>query len=220
MDKQDKADAEEDTDAPDYDPSWRPLIPVLRGELPAKIHAHRGGYIATAGADLPGVGLKYVIVHGMRATCCPSCWGGGGGGHHGPASPTAATGTGQPDHRNPAIWPGGGAGGHLHRPPGIPSIPAHLRRLAVRGGLEPRRPGRHHHPSRPVAGLDKRVGSLEPGKDADIVVTTGHRGLEREGALCVHRGKQVKALTAASNAHCERFTRIFRLACFFGGKLV
>lgn len=35
MDKQDKADAEEDTDAPDYDAKLEALIPVLRGSCPS-----------------------------------------------------------------------------------------------------------------------------------------------------------------------------------------
>ena len=44
-----------------------------------------------------------------------------------------------------------------------------------------------------IAGLDGRIGSLAPGKDADIVITTGHpvNPLSRVWAVYIE-GKQVR----------------------------
>ena len=66
MDRQDKADTEAGTNAPGYDPRLEALIPVLRGELPVHIHAHRADDIATAVRICREYGLQFVVVHGTE----------------------------------------------------------------------------------------------------------------------------------------------------------
>ena len=63
MDKQDKADAEEDTDAPDYDAKLEALLSVVRGELPVHIHAHRADDIATGIRIAKEFGVKLTLEH-------------------------------------------------------------------------------------------------------------------------------------------------------------
>ena len=198
MDKQDKADAEEDTDAPDYDAKLEALIPVLRGELPVHIHAHRADDIATAVRICREFGLKYVIVHGTEGHLLPELLAAEGAGV---ITGPSLTDRSKPDLanltiENPAILARAGV------PVAIctdhPVIPIQYlpicAALAVRGGLEPEEAlaAITIHPAR-LAGLDKRVGSLEPGKDADIVVTTGHP-LDWNGKVryVFIGGKQVK----------------------------
>ena len=198
MDKQDKADAEEDTDAPDYDAKLEALIPVLRGELPVHIHAHRADDIATAVRICREFSLKYVIVHGTEGHLLPELLAAEGAGV---ITGPSLTDRSKPELanltiENPAILARAGV------PVAIctdhPVIPIQYlpicAALAVRGGLEPEEAlaAITIHPAR-LAGLDKRVGSLEPGKDADIVVTTGHP-LDWNGKVryVFIGGKQVK----------------------------
>ena len=198
MEKQDKADAEEDTDAPDYDAKLEALIPVLRGELPVHIHAHRADDIATAVRICREFGLKYVIVHGTEGHLLPELLAAEGAGV---ITGPSLTDRSKPELanltiENPAILARAGV------PVAIctdhPVIPIQYlpicAALAVRGGLEPEEAlaAITIHPAR-LAGLDKRVGSLEPGKDADIVVTTGHP-LDWNGKVryVFIGGKQVK----------------------------
>ena len=198
MDKQDKADAEEDTDAPDYDAKLEALIPVLRGELPVHIHAHRADDIATAVRICREFGLKYVIVHGTEGHLLPELLAAEGAGV---ITGPSLTDRSKPELanltiENPAILARAGV------PVAIctdhPVIPIQYlpicAALAVRGGLEPEEAlaAITIHPAR-LAGLDKRVGSLEPGKDADSVVTTGHP-LDWNGKVryVFIGGKQVK----------------------------
>ena len=198
MDKQDKADAEEDTDAPDYDAKLEALIPVLRGELPVHIHAHRADDIATAVRICREFGLKYVIVHGTEGHLLPELLAAEGAGV---ITGPSLTDRSKPELanltiENPAILARAGV------PVAIctdhPVIPIQYlpicAALAVRGGLEPEEAlaAITIHPAR-LAGLDKRVGSLGPGKDADIVVTTGHP-LDWNGKVryVFIGGKQVK----------------------------
>ena len=198
MDKQDKADAEEDTDAPDYDAKLEAMIPVLRGELPVHIHAHRADDIATAVRICREFGLKYVIVHGTEGHLLPELLAAEGAGV---ITGPSLTDRSKPELanltiENPAILARAGV------PVAIctdhPVIPIQYlpicAALAVRGGLEPEEAlaAITIHPAR-LAGLDKRVGSLEPGKDADIVVTTGHP-LDWNGKVryVFIGGKQVK----------------------------
>ena len=198
MDKQDKADAEEDTDAPDYDAKLEALIPVLRGELPVHIHAHRADDIATAVRICREFGLKYVIVHGTEGHLLSELLAAEGAGV---ITGPSLTDRSKPELanltiENPAILARAGV------PVAIctdhPVIPIQYlpicAALAVRGGLEPEEAlaAITIHPAR-LAGLDKRVGSLEPGKDADIVVTTGHP-LDWNGKVryVFIGGKQVK----------------------------
>ena len=196
--KLERAAQDEEEDKPDYDAKLEALLPVVRGELPVHIHAHRADDIATAVRICREFGLKYVIVHGTEGHLLPELLAAEG---VGVITGPSLTDRSKPELanltiENPAILARAGV------PVAIctdhPVIPIQYlpicAALAVRGGLEPEEAlaAITIHPAR-LAGLDKRVGSLEPGKDADIVVTTGHP-LDWNGKVryVFIGGKQVK----------------------------
>ena len=146
--KLDKAARDEDADPPDYDAKLEALLPVVRGELPVHIHAHRADDIAT------GIRIakefKRIGAAGRGARS----------GHHRPrpGGPLQA-GACQHDPEKPADpQPGGGGRGHLHRPPGgAHPVSAPVRRSGGQGGDGPGRgPGRHHRQRCP----DRRAGQF------------------------------------------------------------
>lgn len=59
----DKAAESEDYDLPDFDAECEALLPVVRGELPVHIHAHRRDDIFTGIRIAEEFGLQYVLVH-------------------------------------------------------------------------------------------------------------------------------------------------------------
>lgn len=67
IEKKERAAADEDCDAPDFDLKLEALVPVVKGELPAHFHAHRADDIATAVRIAKEFGLNYVIIHGTEA---------------------------------------------------------------------------------------------------------------------------------------------------------
>ena len=69
--KMDRAARDEDTDPPDYDAKLEALLPVVRGELPVHIHAHRADDIATGVRIAREFGLRCVIVHGTEGHLIP-----------------------------------------------------------------------------------------------------------------------------------------------------
>lgn len=179
LDKQKKAAADEETDGPDYNAKLEALLPVLRREVPAHFHAHRADDILTAIRIAKEFGLDYVIVHGTdghliadilaeegaRVICGP-----------------LLTDRSKPElfHQkmeNPAILARAGV------PVAIctdhPELPAEYLPLsaamAVRAGMEPEAALRAITiDAARIAGIDGRVGSLKPGKDADLVVCSAH----------------------------------------------
>ena len=196
--KLERAAQDEEEDKPDYDAKLEALLPVIRGELPVHIHAHRADDMATGIRICKEFGLKYVLVHGTEGHLIPDLLAQEGAGV---ITGPSLTDRSKPELanltiENPAILARAGV------PVAIctdhPVIPIQYlpicAALAVRGGLEPEEAlaAITIHPAR-LAGLDKRVGSLEPGKDADIVVTTGHP-LDWNGKVryVFIGGKQVK----------------------------
>ena len=179
LDKQNKADAEEDTDPPDFDPKLEALLPALRGEVPAHIHAHRADDIATAVRLAREFGLKLVVVHGTEAHLLPELL----AREHIPV----ITGPILTDRSKPELANSTSANPALLAKAGVeiaictdhPVIPIqHLTlcaAVAARSGLEPEEALKAItlNGAR-LAGVDHRVGSLTPGKDADVVVTSGH----------------------------------------------
>ena len=179
LDKQNKADAEEDTDPPDFDPKLEALLPALRGELPVHIHAHRADDIATAVRLAREFGLKLVVVHGTEAHLLPELL----AREHIPV----ITGPILTDRSKPELANSTSANPALLAKAGVeiaictdhPVIPIqHLTlcaAVAARSGLEPEEALKAItlNGAR-LAGVDHRVGSLTPGKDADVVVTSGH----------------------------------------------
>lgn len=179
LDKQTKAAEDEDADAPDYDAKLEALLPVLKRELSAHFHAHRADDILTAIRIAKEFNLDYVIVHGTdghliadilaeegaRVICGP-----------------LLTDRSKPElfHQkleNPAIL--AKAGVQVAICTDHPELPAEYLPLsaamAVRAGMDPEEALRAItiNAAR-IAGIDNRVGSLKPGKDADIVLCSAH----------------------------------------------
>lgn len=179
MDRQDKADTEAGTNAPGYDPRLEALIPVLRGELPVHVHAHRADDIATAVRICREYGLQFVVVHGTEGYRVTELLAAEGVG--------VITGPILTDRSKPEL-----AGLTIENPARLakagveiaictdhPVTPIQYLPLcaaiAVRGGLEPEEALRAITlGGARLAGVAHRVGSLTPGKDADVVVTSGH----------------------------------------------
>ena len=179
QDKQDKASEDPDTDMPDYDAKLEALLPVLKGEVPAHFHAHRADDIATAVRLSREFGLKYVIVHGTEGYKISDLL----------AAEGAAVITGpcltdrsKPELlgqtlANPALLAKAGVRVAIctdHPETPIQYLPL-CAAMAVRGGMEEEEAlaAITRNPAE-IAGIGHRVGTLTPGKDADIVVTQGH----------------------------------------------
>ena len=177
--KLDKAQRDEEEDKPDYDAKLEALLPVVRGELPVHIHAHRADDIATGVRIAKEFGLKCVIVHGTEAHLIPELLEQTG--------VPVITGPCLGDRSKPEL-----ANMTIESPAVLalhgvktaictdhPEVPIQYLPLcaamAVKGGMLPEAAlaAITIHPAQ-IAGIDHRVGSLTPGKDADIVVTTGH----------------------------------------------
>lgn len=60
-------DEEDELDPPEFDAKSEALLPVLRGELPVHIHAHRADDIFTAVRILKEFSLRGVIIHATEA---------------------------------------------------------------------------------------------------------------------------------------------------------
>ena len=177
--KLDRAAADEEEDKPDYDAKLEALLPVVRGELPVHIHAHRADDIATGVRIAKEFGLKCVIVHGTEAHLIPDLLEQEG--------IPVITGPCLGDRSKPEL-----ANMTLESPAVLtlrgvrtaictdhPEVPIQYlplcAALAVKGGMNPEAAlaAITINPAR-IAGIDDRVGSLTPGKDADIVVMSGH----------------------------------------------
>ena len=179
MDKQNKADGDPDTDMPDFDAKLEALVPVLKGTLPVHCHAHRADDIATAVRIAKEFGLHLVVVHGTEAYLIPDLLAQEG--------IPVITGPSLSDRSKPEL------GGQSQENPVIlaragvkvavctdhPVIPIQYlpicAAMAVRAGMdeEDALAAITINPA-VIAGIDGRVGSLTPGKDADIVLSTGH----------------------------------------------
>lgn len=179
QDKQSKADEDPDTDMPDYDAKLEALVPVVEGEVPAHFHAHRADDIATAVRLSKEFGLDYVIVHGtegykvaelLAAEGVPVITG------------PCLTDRSKPELvgqtlENPALLARAGVKVAIctdHPETPIQYLPL-CAAMAVRGGMEEEAAlAAITATAAEIAGIEKRVGTLTPGKDADIVVTAGH----------------------------------------------
>ena len=179
MNKKEKAEADPEEDAPDYDAKLEALLPVLRRELPAHFHAHRADDILTAIRISKEFNLDYVIVHGTdghliadilaeegaRVICGP-----------------IMTDRSKPElfyqrTDNPAAL--ARAGVKVAICTDHPELPAEYLPLsaamAVRAGMYKDEALRAITINgAEIAGIADRVGSLKVGKDADIIVTTAH----------------------------------------------
>ncbi len=177
--KLERAAQDEEEDTPDYDATLEALLPVVRGALPDHIHAHRADDIATGIRIAKEFNLKCVIVHGTEAHLIPELLEQEG--------VPVITGPALGDRSKPEL-----ANMTIESPAVLtmrgvkvaictdhPEVPIQYlplcATLAVKGGMTPEAAlaAITINPAR-IAGIDDRVGSLAPGKDADIVITSGH----------------------------------------------
>ena len=196
--KLDRAAEDEDEDKPDYDAKLEALLPVVRGEIPMHIHAHRADDIATGIRISKEFGLKCVIVHGTEGHLIPELLE--------QENIPVITGPCLGDRSKPELANMTIETPNILRMHGVkvaictdhPEVPIqHLplcATMAVKGGMTPEGAlaAITINPAK-IAGLDGRIGSLAPGKDADIVITTGHpvNPLSRVRAVYIE-GKQVR----------------------------
>ena len=162
----------------DFDPKLEALIPVLKGELPVHIHAHRADDIATALRLSKEFGLNCVIVHGTEGRFLAK--------ELAAAGVSVITGPNltdrsKPELRNAALENAAelaAAGVRVAICTDHPVIPIQYlplcAGLAVRGGMseEAALAAITKNPAE-ILNLGHRLGTLEAGKDADIVVTPG-----------------------------------------------
>ena len=178
-DKQSKADEDPEVEVPDFDAKLEALAQTAGGSLPAHFHAHRSDDIATALRLSREFGLKTVIVHGTEGYLIVELLL--------QAGVPVITGPCLTDRSKPEL-----ARQRLEAPAildraGVPvaictdhpETPIQFLPLcaamAVRGGMDEEsalaaitiRAAR-------IGGIDSRVGSLTPGKDADLLITDGH----------------------------------------------
>ena len=163
---------------PRFDMKLEALLPVLKREIPLKAHAHRSDDIMTAIRIAKEFNLKitiehctegHLIVDELKAAGVPVAVG-----------PTLSNAT-KPELLNKS-WTTPGILAAAGIPVSIitdaPVIPQQYLSLcagmAVKAGMDPFQALQAItiHPARHI-GVDDRVGSLEPGKDADIVLTDG-----------------------------------------------
>ena len=177
--KLERAAQDEEEDKPDYDAKLEALLPVINGELPVQIHAHRADDIATGIRICKEFGLKYVIVHGTEGHLIPELLAQEGAGViTGPCLGDRS----KPELVNmtietPAILQRFGVKTAVctdHPETPIQYLPL-CAAMAIRGGMDPESAlACITINAAPLAGIDDRVGSLTPGKDADVVVTSAH----------------------------------------------
>ena len=174
----DKLDRGDDGEPPERDLRWEALGLVLTGEIPWRQHCHRADDIATALRLADEFGYRLVIDHGTEAVLLADRLAERG-------VPVLIgpllTSRSKVELRNRSLTnPGRLAAAGVEQ--GIitdhPVVPIHLLHvqaaLAVREGLDPAAALRAVTltPAR-VLGLDDRLGSLEPGKDATLCVWSG-----------------------------------------------
>ena len=177
--KLDKAAQDEDTDPPDYDAKLEALLPVVRGELPVHIHAHRADDIVTGVRLSKEFGLKCVIVHGtashlivdfLQEEGVPVITGPCLGDRSKPELASMSLNT-------PALLAQGGVPFAIctdHPEVPVQYLPL-CAAMSVKGGLDQESAlAAITISAARIAGLDKDLGSLTPGKEADLVVTDRH----------------------------------------------
>lgn len=176
--KQQLAQEDPEFDAPDFDMKLETLVPVLNREIQAHFHAHRLDDIFTAIRIAKEFDLDYVIIHGTEAYLAPDIM----------AQEQARVVTGpnlldrcKPELRNMSFF-GPVVLTHQdvlcsictdHPETPLQYLPL-CAAMAMRSGLTRQEAlaAITIQPAR-IAGLDKQIGSLEVGKDADLVLATG-----------------------------------------------
>ena len=176
--KQQLAQEDLDFDAPDFDMKLEALVPVLNREIQAHFHAHRLDDIFTAIRIAKEFDLDYVIIHGTEAYLAPDIMEA--------EQVRVVTGPNLLDRCKPELRNMSFSGPVVLTHHGVlcsictdhPETPLQYLPLcaamAMRSGLSRQEAlaAITIQPAR-IAGLDSRIGSLEVGKDADLVLATG-----------------------------------------------
>lgn len=169
---------DEPPDEPDFDIKDEALLPVIRGELPVHFHAHRADDIFTAIRIAKEFGLKYTIVHCTEGHIVAD--------ELAKEGITAFAGPNLCDRSKPelkeqsfinpaALSKAGLTIGITTDHPVIPLQYLPLcASLAVKNGMahDEALAAITINPAK-ILGIDSRVGSLEVGKDADMVLYNG-----------------------------------------------
>ncbi|WP_031475154.1 amidohydrolase [Agathobaculum desmolans] len=176
--RKERAAHDPDEDAPDHDSKLEALVPLLRGEVQAHFHAHRADDIFTALRIANEFHLHAVIIHGTEAHLVADLLAEEG--------VPVVSGPYMTDRSKPEIRNLTDAAPGLLCRAGIPTavtvdhpeIPLRLLpmalMLAVRAGMD-RTDALRAVTSVPaeIAGMAHRMGSLQPGMDADCVLWSG-----------------------------------------------
>lgn len=167
-----------DDEGPEYDAKLEALLPLLSGEISAHIHAHRADDVATALRICREFNLKPVIVHGTEGHLISDLLA--------QEQVPVITGPCLTDRSKPEL-----AGMTLENPAILsegtlvaictdhPETPIQYLPLcaamAVRGGMseEDALAAITLNPAK-ILGIEDRVGSIAPGKDADLVIFKAH----------------------------------------------
>lgn len=178
-DRKRKALENEEEDLPDFDAKLEALEPLIEGKLPAHIHAHRADDIFTALRICKEFGVKPILVHGTEGHLVADLLAGEG--------VPVVSGPYMTDRSKPELQNLTEAAPGLLMQAGVPvaittdhpEIPVKFLRLAagvaVQAGMDEMDALRAITiEAAKIVGLSDRIGSLAPGKDADIVVLSGH----------------------------------------------
>ena len=174
-----RAEADPDEDEPDYDMKYEALLPLLRGEIAAHFHAHRADDMFTALRICREFSLRPVLVHGTEGHLVADLLAEEGV----PViSGPFLTDRSKPElcaltEKNPGVLARAGI------PTAItcdhPETPlkylCHAAAIAVRAGMDESDALRAITltPAE-IADVADRVGSITPGKDADLLLLTGN----------------------------------------------
>lgn len=175
---QKEAALDEDKEPRDYDDQLEALLPVLSGEIAAHFHAHRADDIFTALRIAKEFSLRPVIVHGTEAHMIADLLA--------PENVPVISGPFMTDRSKPELTNLTERAPALLREAGVPlaittdhpEFPVKYlfdaARFAVRGGMEPDAALRAITiDAARIADIADRVGSIESGKDGDLVLLTG-----------------------------------------------
>lgn len=177
--KKEAAETDDSKKAPTFDFKCESLIPVLKKEIPLKAHAHQLNDMFTAIRIAKEFGVDLTLEHCTEGHLAPELL--AAEGYPMAVGPTLGTATKYELRRKTWATPGilDKAGCKVSIITDSPVIPQKYlplcAGLAVKAGMDPFHalqaitinPARH-------LGIQDRVGSLEAGKDADIVITNGN----------------------------------------------
>ncbi|WP_040197595.1 amidohydrolase [Candidatus Soleaferrea massiliensis] len=170
-----RAQADEDEDPPEYDIKCEALIPLLNGEIKAHFHAHRADDICTAIRLAKEFEIGYVIIHGTEGHLIPDILK--------REQADVVVGPILTDRSKPELKNQTTANAARLTEAGVrtaictdhPEVPIHYLPLsamvAAREGMSGEEALRALTilPAQ-ICGIDGRVGSIAPGKDADLLV--------------------------------------------------